>query len=179
MAGMDATPPPPAEHDTTDWTFVVDDGCAECGYTPHDPVLTSERLQATVPRWASVLERPGATERPSPAVWSPLEYASHSRDLVRVLGERVTMMLAQEGAPFADYDGEAEAVRQEFWAGDPQTVAEEIATETQRTVDVLGGVRGEAWERTGLRGDGQPFTVAQLSRYLLHDIEHHLHDVEV
>ena len=179
MAGMDATPPPPAEHDTTDWTFVVDDGCAECGYTPHDPALTSERLQATVPRWASALERPGVTERPSPAVWSPLEYASHSRDLVRVLGERVTMMLAQEGAPFADYDGEAEAVRQEFWAGDPQTVAEEIATETQRTVDVLGGVRGEAWERTGLRGDGQPFTVAQLSRYLLHDIEHHLHDVEV
>ncbi|KRE36162.1 hypothetical protein ASG73_13800 [Janibacter sp. Soil728] len=176
---MDAMPPPPAEHDTTDWTFVVDDGCAECGYTPHDPVLTSERLQATVPRWASVLERPGVRERPSPAVWSPLEYASHSRDLVRVLGERVTMMLAQQqGAPFADYDGEVEAVRQEFWAGDPQTVAGEIAAETQRTVDVLGGVRGDAWERTGLRGDGQPFTVAQLSRYLLHDIEHHLHDVD-
>ncbi|MGN7246317.1 DinB family protein [Janibacter anophelis] len=174
---MDATPPP-AEHDTRDWTFVVDDGCADCGYTPHDPVLTNERLEATVPRWARALERPGATERPAPGVWSTVEYASHSRDLVRVLGERVTAMLAEEGAPFADYDGEAEAVRQQFWAADPRTVAREVAAETERTIAVLEGVRGEAWERTGLRGDGQPFTITQLCRYLLHDIEHHLHDVD-
>lgn len=177
MAGMDATPPP-AEHDTRDWTFVVDEGCPDCGYTPHDPALTGERLHAAVPRWAHVLQRAGATERPEPGVWSPVEYASHSRDLTRVLGERVTMMLAEEGAPFADYDGEAEAVRQQFWAGDPQTVAREIAAETQRTVGVLDGVRGDTWERTGLRGDGKPFTVAELCRYLLHDIEHHLHDVD-
>lgn len=177
MAGMDATPPP-AEHDTRDWTFVVDDGCADCGYTPHDPVLTIERLEATVPRWARALERPGATERPAPGVWSTVEYASHSRDLVRVLGERVTAMLAEEGAPFADYDGEAEAVRQQFWAADPRTVAREVAAETEQTIAVLEGVRGEAWERTGLRGDGQPFTITQLCRYLLHDIEHHLHDVD-
>lgn len=177
MAGMDATPPP-AEHDTRDWTFVVEDGCADCGYTPHDPVLTIERLEATVPRWARALERPGATERPAPGVWSTVEYASHSRDLVRVLGERVTAMLAEEGAPFADYDGEAEAVRQQFWAADPRTVAREVAAETERTIAVLEGVRGEAWERTGLRGDGQPFTITQLCRYLLHDIEHHLHDVD-
>lgn len=177
MAGMDATPPP-AEHDTRDWTFVVDDGCADCGYTPHDPVLTIERLEATVARWARALERPGATERPAPGVWSTVEYASHSRDLVRVLGERVTAMLAEERAPFADYDGEAEAVRQQFWAADPRTVAREVAAETERTIAVLEGVRGEAWERTGLRGDGQPFTITQLCRYLLHDIEHHLHDVD-
>lgn len=177
MAGMDATPPP-AEHDTRDWTFVVEHGCADCGYTPHDPVLTIERLEATVPRWARALERPGATERPAPGVWSTVEYASHSRDLVRVLGERVTAMLAEEGAPFADYDGEAEAVRQQFWAADPRTVAREVAAETERTIAVLEGVRGEAWERTGLRGDGQPFTITQLCRYLLHDIEHHLHDVD-
>lgn len=174
---MDATPPP-AESDSRDWTVVVDDGCPECGYAPHDPALTGERLRAAAARWSAVLERSDVAERPAPRVWSPLEYASHSRDLVRVLGERVTVMLEEEGAPFADYDGEAEAVRQRFWAGDPAEVARQIPELTETTVAVLARVRGEDWERTGLRGDGHPFTVTELARYLLHDVEHHLHDVD-
>ena len=176
MSDMDASPPPAAP-DTRDWTFVVDEGCPECGYRPHDPALTGERLRAGVPRWAAVLARPDVAQRPSEGVWSPLEYASHARDLVGVLGQRVAAMLEEEGAPFAEYDGEAEAVRQEFWANDPAEVARQIAASTEDTVDVLGRVSGEDWERTGLRGDGRPFTVTQLSRYLLHDVEHHLHDV--
>lgn len=156
----------------------MDDGCRECGYAPHDPVLTSERLQTAARRWATALQRPDVGERPAPGVWSTLEYAGHSRDLVRVLGQRVEAMLGQEGAPFADYDGETEAVRREFWAADPAAVAREIAAETQRTGTVLARVRGEDWERTGLRGDGRPFTVTELARYLLHDVEHHLHDVD-
>lgn len=171
-----STPPPPADHDSRDWTFVVDDGCDECGYTPHDPAATSDRLLAAVPRWAAALQRPGASERPAPGVWSPLEYACHARDLVRVLGDRVSAVLAREGAPFADYDGEAEAVRQEFWASDPRVVARQVAEETERTVAVLDRVRGQAWGRAGTRGDGTLFTIAGLCRYLLHDVEHHLHD---
>lgn len=171
-----STAPPPADHDSRDWTFVVDDGCDECGYTPHDPAATSDRLLAAVPRWAAALQRPGASERPAPGVWSPLEYACHARDLVRVLGDRVSAVLAREGAPFADYDGEAEAVRQEFWASDPRVVARQVAEETERTVAVLDRVRGQAWGRAGTRGDGAPFTIAGLCRYLLHDVEHHLHD---
>ena len=173
---MDATPPP-AEPDSRDWTVVVDEGCPECGYVPHDPALTAKRLRAAVPRWSVVLGRPDVAERPAPRVWSPLEYASHSRDLVRVLGERVAVMLEEEGAPFADYDGEAEAVRQRFWDNDPAAVDRQIAEHTEATVAVLARVRGEDRERTGLRGDGRPFTVTELSRYLLHDVEHHLHDV--
>lgn len=177
MRSMDATPPPAAP-DSRDWTFVLEGGCRECGYELHDAALTGERLRADVPRWQAVLERPDVAQRPSEGVWSPLEYASHSRDLVRVLGERVTVMLEEDGAPFADYDGEAEAVRQEFWAGDPAEVSRQIAASTEATVAVLARVTGDAWERTGLRGDGRPFTVTELCRYLLHDVEHHLHDVD-
>lgn len=171
---MDAAPDP-AEHDSTDWTFVVEDGCAECGYEPHDPTTTGARLQALVPRWAAVLQRPDVAERPSPGVWSPLEYACHARDLVQVLGERVTVMTTKDNPPFADYDGETEAVRQRFWAADPEEVAAQIAARTDETVAVLDGVTD--WERTGLRGGGKTFTVTQLSRYLLHDVEHHIGDV--
>ena len=64
--------PAPAEHDSTDWTFVVDQGCSQCGYRPHDPGETGDRLEALVPRWAEVLRRPDATRRPEPGVWSPV-----------------------------------------------------------------------------------------------------------
>lgn len=176
MRGMDATPPP-ATPDSRDWTFVLDAGCPECGYELHDPALTGERLTAAVPRWAAVLERPDVARRPSEGVWSPLEYASHARDLVAVLGERVDAMLTTPDPTFGDYDGEAEAVRQEFWNNDPAAVARQIATNTEATRGVLARVSGDDWERTGLRGDGMPFTITDLSRYLLHDVEHHLHDV--
>lgn len=176
MGGMDAAPPP-AEPDSTDWTFVLEAGCPECGYELHDPALTGERLRAGVPRWAEVLSRPDVARRPGEHVWSPLEYASHSRDLVAVLGERVEAMLTGEDPVLGDYDGEAEAVRREFWADDPQEVARGIAAHTESTVAVLGRVRGDDWARTGRRGDGMSFTVATLCRYLLHDVEHHLHDV--
>lgn len=177
MGSMDAAPPP-AEPDATDWTFVLEAGCPECGYELHDPVLTGERLRAAVPRWAEVLGRPDVARRPSEHVWSPLEYASHSRDLVAVLGERVDAMLTGEDPVLSDYDGEAAAVRGQFWANDPDEVAQQIAVGTESTVAVLGRVEGDDWECTGRRGDGRPFTVTEMCRYLLHDVEHHLHDVQ-
>ena len=56
-------------------------------------------------------------------------------------------------------------------------MAGQVAEETERTVAVLDRVRGQVWGRAGTRGDGAPFTIAGLCRYLLHDVEHHLHDV--
>lgn len=177
MSGMPATPPP-ATSDSRDWTFVLEAGCPECGYELHDPAMTGERLKSGVPRWAVVLERVDVAQRPSENVWSPLEYASHSRDLIAVLGERVTAMLTETDPTFGDYDGEAEAVRREFWANDPAEVARQIAANTETTAGILARVSGDEWERTGRRGDGMPFTVTALCRYLLHDVEHHLHDVD-
>ena len=177
MRAMSA-PPPPSAPDTRDWTFVLEDGCRECGYEPHDPAMSTERLRAAVPRWVAVLERDDVATRPSERVWSALEYACHSRDLVEVLGQRVSAMLAESDPPFADYDGEQEAVRRQFWAADPAEVARQIADHTRATVAVLAGVRGDDWERTGRRSDGARFTIKGLCRYVVHDIEHHLHDVD-
>ena len=40
------------------------------------------------------------------------------------------------------------------------------------------GVDGDGWERTGRRSDGASFTIDSIGRYYLHDIEHHLWDVD-
>ena len=169
--------PPPAAPDSRDWTFVLEDGCPECAYELHDPALTGERLRALVPRWQAVLDRGDVAARPNERVWSALEYACHSRDLIEILRQRVSAMLAEDDPLFADYDGEGEAVRQQFWAADPSQVARQIAENTEATGEVLGRVRGDEWERTGRRSDGRVFTVRDVCRYLLHDVEHHLRDV--
>ncbi|ATQ30271.1 hypothetical protein CS378_17000 [Rhodococcus ruber] len=170
--------PEPADPDTRDWTFVLDGGCPECGYTLHDPTTTGERLRSCVPRWQAVLRRPNVAERPAPKVWSALEYASHARDLIVVLGQRVQAMITDNTPTFADYDGEAEAIRRRFWAADPADVARQIALRTDETVEIIEIIEGvEDWRRDGLRSDGRRFTIVQLSQYLLHDVEHHLHDV--
>lgn len=173
--GAMTSAPQPAASDDRDWTFVLEAGCPECGYRLHDPVTTSERLRAAAASWGGVLQRPAVDERPQPDVWSPLEYACHSRDLIRVLGDRVEAILREDLPTFADFDGEAEAVELQYWAQDPTAVAQEIASRTEVTVATLERV--DDWERAGLRGDGRRFTVGQLCQYLLHDVEHHLHDV--
>ncbi|MBM6591685.1 hypothetical protein JTF07_16780 [Brevibacterium sp. RIT803] len=41
----------------------------------------------------------------------------------------------------------------------------------------LAQITAEQWERTGYRSDGREFTVTSLTRYGIHELRHHLHDV--
>lgn len=169
--------PEPGMSDSRDWTTVLDGGCDECGYSPHDPVTTADRLSTAADRWGTVLVRPDVAERPAPRVWSPLEYAGHSRDLIEVLGDRLAAMLDGDTPTYADFDGEAAVREHEYWKADAGDLAERVARDTARTCEILAGVSGDDWGRTGRRGDGYLFTVASLCQYIVHDVEHHLHDV--
>lgn len=169
--------PEPGEPDGRDWTTVLDGGCEECGYRPHDPPSTADRLSAAAERWAAVLARQGVGRRPAPRVWSPLEYAGHCRDLVEVLGDRLEAMLREPDPVFADFDGEVAVREHEYWRAEPGALAGQLARESARTRQILAGISASDWERTGRRGDGYVFTIASLSQYIVHDVEHHLHDV--
>ena len=89
---MDVNPVP----DDKDWTWVLDEQCPECGFDTRSPArdelagLTSVIGQ----RWAEVMTMASApTTRPAPAVWSPLEYACHVRDVFELACVRVGLML--------------------------------------------------------------------------------------
>lgn len=157
--------------------FILDAGCPECGYALHDPHTTADRLGATVPRWREALQRPGADERADAVVWSPVEYACHSRDMVRLLGERVEAMVREDDPQFANWDGDEKAVELQYWAADPTETTDDIEAQTDRTMRTLRSLTEGQWDRPGHRSDGAPFTVSTLCQYLLHDIEHHLVDV--
>lgn len=170
--------PQPGIDDDRDWTTVLDGGCDECGYRPHDPPDTDRRLAAALDRWTTVLARPDAARRPAPRIWSPLEYGGHCRDLIEVLGDRITAMLDSENPTYDDFDGAAAVVDHEYWRIDPGLLAERLAGATTRARGILAHVGAGDWSRTGRRGDGYVFTVASLCRYIVHDVEHHLYDVD-
>lgn len=167
------------EPDTKDWTWVLGEPCPECGLAAGDvpPTEVAHRVQADLPRWSAVLERPGAQERPEPTTWSPTEYACHVRDVHALFAQRIRLMLDEDGPRFADWDQDETAIADDYASQDPAVVASQLVAAGEVMVELLGSIPADAWERTGLRSNGSEFTVATLAQYYLHDIVHHLHDV--
>ncbi len=165
--------------DTKDWTWVLERACPECGFDAR-AVRREEvknRVYANASAWQGVLARQTATARPSEEVWSPLEYACHVRDVHRVFGQRVALMLGEDDPLFADWDQDEAAVAAGYGEQDPGTVAAELFEAANAVSATYARVEGEQWERPGRRSNGSVFTVESLARYQLHDVEHHLHDV--
>ena len=115
--------------------------------------------------------------RPSPDVWSAVEYAAHVRDVLRLFRYRVTLMLQSDDPTFPSWDGDALAVADRYGEQAPARVATELQQAAAEYADVLDAVPDAAWARTGRRGDGAAFTVASLALYSVHDPLHHLWDV--
>lgn len=176
-AGRPAAPPP----DTKDWTWVLERPCPDCGHlasaVPGSAI--ARRIALWTDPWQGVLARDDAARRPAPTTWSPLEYACHVRDVCRLFDERLHLMLTQDAPRFANWDQDATAIEQRYHEQDPATVLRELAVAAAAWAASCSAVRGDAWERPGLRSDGSRFTVLTLGQYGLHDLAHHLHDVGI
>ncbi len=168
------------EPDTKDWTWVLERACPDCGFDPAavEPGRLAELIHDNTRSWYDVLDGPGAATRPEPAVWSRLEYACHVRDVHRLFAERLRLMLSQDDPAFADWDQDETAVRERYAEQDPATVSVELVEAAADVAAVYAQVSGGQWQRTGRRGNGSVFTVASLGAYHLHDIVHHVWDVE-
>lgn len=169
-------PPAPAP-DTKDWTVVVTQGCLECRYQIPLPTEIPPRILATVEPWRQALAGPEVRVRPEPTVWSPLEYGCHVRDVCRVFLGRIEAIKAQDDVRFLDWDQDEAAIAGRYWEADPAEVAEEYAQEAERVVDALTSATPAQWGHRGVRSNGSAFTLTTLAVYLLHDLEHHYHDV--
>ena len=167
------------EPDEKDWTFVLDRPCPECGYVADefDHHRLPELVLAAAAPWAEVLTRPEVGVRPAPQVWSPLEYACHVRDVLRVFAGRVVLIRTQDAPRFANWDQDEAAIADRYWAQDAATVAAEIKVAARENADAWANVTESEWSRPGTRSNGSEFTLESLGRYLLHDLRHHLHDV--
>ncbi|NMD57616.1 MULTISPECIES: DinB family protein [Tsukamurella] len=165
--------------DTKDWTWVIERSCADCGFDPSTVRRAdiADRIARSAIGWDAALARPDATVRPDERTWSVLEYGCHLRDVHRIMRERLQLMLARDGAAFANWDQDATAIEDAYAEQDPGVVAGELAREAADFAAAYRAVGDEDWARTGLRSNGSAFTVESFAVYALHDLEHHRVDV--
>ena len=113
-ASPDPATPPRVPGDDKDWTWVLERRCPECRFDAAtvDPGDVAGLLRANARSWLSVLagDEDRVRRRPSPDVWSALEYAAHVRDVHRLYLERLELMLEHDGPHYPNWDQDVTAV---------------------------------------------------------------------
>jgi DinB superfamily len=167
------------EPDTKDWTWVLARPCPDCGFGPAGVETgdLADLIHDNTRGWYAALDGHDAAVRPSPHVWSPLEYACHVRDVHRLFAERLRLMLEHDDPQFANWDQDVTAVESRYSEQDPATVSVELVEAAADVAALYAQVEVGQWQRPGRRSNGSVFTVETLGVYHLHDVHHHLHDI--
>jgi len=170
----------PIVPDEKDWTWVLTRPCPECSFDASTvtPSTVPGSIDSMLPRWRAVLRRPNAAERPDEHTWSALEYACHVRDVFSLFDQRLNLMLDSDDARFDNWDQDQTAIDKDYANADTAVVSAELTAEGKQAAESFAAVREAEWGRRGLRSNGSEFTVLTLSQYFLHDVIHHLHDVD-
>lgn len=166
--------------DTKDWTWTLQRRCEECGLAAGEvPILeVADRAEAAAGEWVQILTGSAAVGvRPSPRVWSALEYGGHVRDVYRLFDARLALMLVKDDPTFENWNQDETALEADYAGSDPDRVADELAAAAAAFVARIRGLEPSQLDRRGRRSDGTEFTVATFLQYFLHDVVHHLWDV--
>ncbi len=176
---MTAAPLAP-EPDDKDWTWVLADACPECDFdaAAMTPADLPEYTRIVVAAFVAALGRRGAAHRPAPEVWSPLEYGCHVRDVCRLFDQRLHLMLGEHDPLWANWNQDETALEDAYWTQEPTTVAGELARAGLAIATSFAEVADDQWQRPGRRSNGSVFTVDTLGRYFVHDLMHHVYDVD-
>lgn len=161
--------------------------CTECGFdgtrmSVQDAITA---LRTLGPRWREAFEdvpEDILRGRPTPDVWSPLEYAAHTRDVLAMNGWGMNEILEGGRPEFPaiepDVGGPEGAADHGYNALEPQRVLDELEANARRIADRATRVVGrEPWTRSARVGDVD-MDAGWVLRHALHDATHHLRDVE-
>ena len=154
--------------------------CPECGFAASTLTRTdvAPAIRANAAAWQEILARgDGVRQRPSADRWSPLEYACHVRHVYRLYDYRLRLILNEDDPQYPNWDQDETAVEDRYDQQDPAVVAVELGEAGEKIAANFAAVRDDQWSRTGTRSDGARFTVDSFSRYLVHDLVHHIYDV--
>ena len=139
--------------DSKDWTWVLEEPCAACGFDAAevDPTQTGTLLRANAQAWADVLDRPDdqLRSRPAPQVWSPLEYSCHVRDVYVLFGARLALMRREDGPQFENWNQDVTAIEQRYDLADPAEVRAALLD--------AGSALADAFENLGQQAAGVKF----------------------
>ncbi len=181
------SPPRPFQTDVRLFDFVgyraLDDGCPECGFSyglaraEITPRLRSN-ARAFVKKFES-LDEVAVRSRPAPGVWSPLEYACHMRDVLRVQTERILLAQQEVDPVFVPMGRDERVVEDRYNEQDPAQVRGELLSSAEALASVLDGFDAGCWERTGVYNYPEPALrpVEWIAIHTTHELVHHRGDL--
>ncbi len=174
------TPMTQPEPDTKDWTWTLHRRCPDCGLFAGEVDIEeiADRAEVAGVEWVQILtSSPAVLLRPSPQIWSPLEYGAHVRDVYALFDARLALMLVEDEPTFDNWDQDETAVADDYAEADPDQVADELSRYATAFVARMRALEPSQLDRRGRRSDGAEFTVVTFCQYFLHDVVHHLWDV--
>ena len=159
------------------------DVCQECGFSyevgradiipwlRHDVAVFVERFKS--------IDAAVVRTRPAPDVWSPLEYACHVRDVLRVQRHRVALAGREDQPRFEPMHREARVVDDRYNEQIPAVVSAEIAVAGGALIAALESLDDAGWQRTGIYGypEVRPRTVEWIAIHTTHELLHHRVDI--
>jgi hypothetical protein len=156
--------------------------CAQCGFdgAAYSDAELLAALRALGPQWRALLTTAGARlrVRPAPDVWSPIEYAAHSRDITALHAFGVEQALTVDEPAYPAFaDGLVDEVATGYADEDATVVVDMLEAEADRLAALADDAGVDAWSRGLTIGDDRS-DVRQLLEHALHDSTHHLDDVE-
>jgi len=162
---------------------VAHEYCAACGFD--GSYYSDEALLAAVrdlgPRWKALLgeARTDLRTRPSPGVWSAIEYAAHSRDITALHAFGVQQALTQDEPTYPPIESDEliETAAATYEDADPDQVGTELENRASELADLAADAGSDAWSR-GLTVGGERTDVRHLLEHALHDSLHHVDDVQ-
>ena len=165
------------------WFRMQFEACPDCGLD------TSTNADADLPRaltdvaarWGGTLATADIADlrrRPAPDVWSPLEYACHTRDVIAVFEERIHRTATTPGQQLGWWDHDAAVVDSRYNEQEPVLVAEAMAANARRFGQALADLAPAQWGAMAERRPGERFTIRGMARFVLHEMVHHRRDAE-
>jgi len=155
--------------------------CPECAYEPEatgaDQAVAA--LRSFGPAFAGVLTPAPAwvARRPSPSVWSALEYTAHTRDALAWYGDRIERVLTVDRPQLTPFDWDAACEERRYRDEDPAVALKGLGAVAAGLAERLAELPHPSWERHGIGSDGGERTVLALARRAVHEGVHHLLDV--
>jgi hypothetical protein len=157
--------------------------CPECGFV-YDLARAHEVGPETV-KGAALLGHlvtdlnAEVRSRPEPAIWSPLEYACHVRDVLIVQRERVLLARRHEVPTLEAMGRDERAVHDGYADQLPEDVARQLTDAALLFANVLSRLDREDWQRTVIYNyptlTERPLTWVAV--HTLHEVEHHALDI--
>lgn len=130
--------------------------------------------------YSSALDRDGTEPRtrtrPSPDVWSPLEYAAHMSDVVLLFSRRIEAILREQQPQLEVMAHDEIVALGRYNLLDPQRLAEETRDTARSLATTLDGLEPIDSAHRGFR-DGEERTVLEITRRAVHESRHHLQDI--